>query len=374
MNFRWVVIAVTCAMLFFAPRARAWSSKEHIQLTRIAAERLVADPTTPPAMKEWLGKHVQGLTDMAGEKEYLLHKHIGMTTSDFNGVLKYVIRPDDHARDAQGPKIPEFNAPEKQMHFIDLEMFLPNVTTFAYRSDLSGRPKFEDFPHDASDPRYVRAGFLPLRVEYCYKKLVESIRAGRRDGSLEMLENEEDSAPRWAGYLAHYLEDNTQPHHATEDYKSASYFSNKRKAPDVHAQIEYKMIDDEKDEHAALRAEFWPLFAKALDDVQDPIDTEDLFKATLQVSLSSYEALPMIGDAAVAAYKPTPGNRPDDLDSEVFFRHTGTYHGQQMTVMQMKANQLAWAVKRVQREWKRAWEEANAPTTAPASSVPAAAP
>ena len=30
-----------------APHARAWSYKEHIQLTRIAAARLIADPQTP---------------------------------------------------------------------------------------------------------------------------------------------------------------------------------------------------------------------------------------------------------------------------------------------------------------------------------------
>src|SRR5216110_1665854 len=99
MSVRWVAIAMICATLSHAPRAGAWSSKEHIQLTRIAAERLIADPTTPPAMKEWLSKHVPGLTDIAGEKEYLLHKHIGMTTADYGDILKYVIRPDDHARD-----------------------------------------------------------------------------------------------------------------------------------------------------------------------------------------------------------------------------------------------------------------------------------
>ena len=34
--------------------AAAWSNKEHIQLTRIAASRLIADPATPEPMRQWL--------------------------------------------------------------------------------------------------------------------------------------------------------------------------------------------------------------------------------------------------------------------------------------------------------------------------------
>jgi len=359
---RIVVLVIALCIAALTPAASAWSSKEHIQLTRIAVERLIADPSTPPAMKQWLQQQVQGLTDMDGEKEYLLHKHIGAAPTEFKGILGYATRPDDHAfKDPPEAKITVFNVHEKLMHYIDLELFLPGDAKREYRPDLSGRPRLEDFPHDKADPRYVQAGYLPLRIEYVYNKLVEAIRAGRLDHSSEMLESEEDSAPRWAGYLAHYLADNTQPQHATIDYKSASYFSNKRKAPNVHAEVEYMMIDDEKDEHAELRAEFWPIFTKALDDAHDPVTTDDLFRATLEVSFSSYEALPMIGDAAVAALKPVPGNKPDELDAEIFFRHVGTFHGQKMTVMQMKANQLAWAVKRIERVLKQAWEEANAP-------------
>jgi len=360
-----IAVLIVC-VLTFVQSASAWSSKEHIQITRIAAEQLIADPTTPPAMKDWLKKQIPTLTDIAGEKDYLLHKRIGANPTEFTSILKYATRPDDHAQqDPQDSKIPVFNAHEKLMHYIDLELFLTGDAKREYRPDLSGRPKIDDFPHDLKDPRYVQAGYLPLRVEYCYGKLVDAIRAGRLDHTGQILEGEEDSAPRWAGYLAHYLADNTQPHHATIDYKSATYFANKRKAPNVHAEMEYKMIDDEKNEHAELRAEFWPLFAKALAEAPDPVDTEDLFKATLEVSMTSYGALPMIGEAAVAALKPNPGNKPDELDTEVFFRHVGTYKGQKMTVMQMKANQLAWAVKRVERELKRAWIEAQSPTTAP---------
>ena len=47
------------SILICCQSALGWSYKEHIQLTRIAAERLIADPSTPPAMKQWLQQHVQ---------------------------------------------------------------------------------------------------------------------------------------------------------------------------------------------------------------------------------------------------------------------------------------------------------------------------
>src|SRR4051812_39616640 len=56
-NFRRLTIRLTiclAGLLSVAPAARAWSNKEHTQFARLAAEHLVADPQTPPAMREWL--------------------------------------------------------------------------------------------------------------------------------------------------------------------------------------------------------------------------------------------------------------------------------------------------------------------------------
>ena len=70
----------------------------------------------------------------------------------------------------------------------------------------------------------------------------------------------DEHASKWAGFLAHYLQDNTQPQHATEDYRSASYFSaNPRSAPNVHADVEYRLVDDEFEDYPALRAEFFDI-------------------------------------------------------------------------------------------------------------------
>ena len=50
---------------------------------------------------------------------------------------------------------------------------------------------------------------------------------------------------------------------------------------------------------------------------------------------------------------------PDAFDAEAFFHFKGTYGGREMTLLEMKARQEAWAVKRVQRLWRRAWDEAH---------------
>ena len=76
----------------------------------------------------------------------------------------------------------------------------------------------------------------------------------------------------------------------------------------------------------------------------------------------------MIGVAAMAAAKQggTPehptGEASDKFDTEVFFHSRGTYNGKEMSLLEMKAYQQAWAVKRVQRLWRRAWDECILPS------------
>jgi hypothetical protein len=65
----------------------------------------------------------------------------------------------------------------------------------------------------------------------------------------------------------------------------------------------------------------------------------------------------MIGHAAVAAYG--SDTTPGEFDAAKFANFKGTYLGREMTVSEMKAHQLAWAVKRVERVWLAAWKEAN---------------
>jgi hypothetical protein len=214
------------------------------------------------------------------------------------------------------------------------------------------------------DKRYERAGMLPFRVEQSYKKLVDAIRAGRLEDEPGKYPRDEH-AVKWAGHLAHYVADNTQPQHATIDYKCAAYFADKRNAPNVHAEMEYRMADDDLDDHMGLREEFWPLFIAALDKVQDTVTSGDLFEQTVEVARASYDALPLIGEAAMHATG--QGGTPDKpqgpaqkFDTEKFFHFKGKLRGENITVAEMKARQQAWAVKRIQRLWRLAWDEATA--------------
>src|SRR3954465_8894212 len=76
----------------------AWSHKEHIQFTRLAAERLIDDPNTPADMKEWLRKSLPQPLDMAGEQDYFLHTHLGLHPKGYDtGLTHWAYMPDEHA-------------------------------------------------------------------------------------------------------------------------------------------------------------------------------------------------------------------------------------------------------------------------------------
>jgi hypothetical protein len=359
------LIVGLCCMLLAASPAGAWCFKEHIEFARLAAERLIADPDTPPAMRDWLRLAVPQQLDAAGEEDYFMHTKVGFTPAGyggFKGILQWVYMPDVRALGEKN-NITPFGAPEAKMHFIDLEVFLSGDQPRQYRIDLSGKPSISDIPYNLKDPRYLQSGFLPLRVDQCYHELVTNLRANRL---MPTDASDENNAMRWAGYLAHYSADNTQPHHNTLDYKSVVYFADKRNAPNVHAQVEYAMCDGADNDYPALRKEFWPLFVKDMDDVKDPADSDNPFTATLQVSMYSYDALPLIGEAAMEAAG--QGGTPDhpvgkakpaeQFDTVVFFHHKGMLRGEPSTVLEMKASQTALAVRRIERLWKQAWVEA----------------
>lgn len=328
-------------------------------LTRLAAERLIADPNTPAGFRQWLGDACPDRLDLSGEKAFLLSKRIGPVPRATDGLAFWSTVPDLEAaaNAAPGQEVQPFNVSERLLHYIDVEFFVPDESKRRYADDLSGKPAVTDFPRDIHDPRYPRAGMLPFRVKQCYQKLVENFRAGRLNDKPGQLPRDEHAA-HWAGFLAHYLEDNTQPHHATVDYRSSHYFREKRTAPNVHVDMEWRLVDDDAADFPALRAEFWDEFVREL-DVPDPTKTDDLWQATLEVSLASYDALPLIGHAAAAAYgeAESPPLRP--FDAEVFFHFKGVAWGREMTVLQMKARQMAWAVNRVERVWSKAWEESQ---------------
>jgi hypothetical protein len=355
-------LACLLAVFALAADSFAWSHKEHIQLTRIAAQQLIIDPDTPPAMKDWLRKGIAGgPQSLEEEKEYLLHKHVGLVPRGVDGLPYWATMPDVMGMIERDRVVQPFGVPQQKLHFIDIENFMPAAAARPRSPDPAHKPALKDFPRDISDARYKEAGMLPFAVEHAYRELVRCLKANRlddRDGQFPR----DDHATKWAGYLAHYLQDNTQPHHASEDYQSRWYFpgiKDPKKAPNVHVDLEYRLVDDEQNDYTDLREEFASLVVGAMQEVEDPGTAADLWTSTLQVALYSYDALPLIGKAAVAAYPNAGDAGPGKFEAEKFFHFKGQCFGKEMTVLEMKAAQQALAVKRTQTMWLRAWKEAR---------------
>ena len=398
-------IVLACIGLCLPSLAHAWSTKEHVQLTRIAAGELLADEGTPAEMKAWLRQVSPGPLDLAAEREYLMNQRMGIFPRGVDGLPFWAVVPDLEALiDKSNKKIPPVNVPERLMHYLDVEYFGPNppVKTSNTKPEAAGKelladgggtgeenkerarptnlpgpdrkPKFEDIKRDPADPRLGEAGALPYRVAHSYQELVKAFREKRMTDKPGQFPRDEH-AVKWAGYAAHYVQDNTQPHHSTWDYKSRAFFPQGVRAPDVHALVEYKPVDDEMNDYPELRAAYWPLFEKALKEVKDLSTSTDPWEASVQTSLISYDSVPLIGEAAVAAWdKDAKPDSPQDdgrIDIVRFYNHRGQVNGREMSVLELKAHQQAWAVRRTQTIWLAAWKEAYG---AERPQTPAAAP
>jgi hypothetical protein len=367
-NARAATVFIVAVVLGILPRhATAWSYKEHILFTRLAISRLLDDPTTPESMKTWLRQAAGELPDLAGNEHFFKKTRVGRIPVGFTDMAYWVCVPDVRSLDRSGPNVAPFKVRERMLHFIDLELLFNDERKREYKHDLSNKPTVQDIPREMSDPRLIQAGMLPFRIEQCYGELVGAIRADTLHAAAADLQ-ENKTATFWAGFLAHYLADNTQPQHATLDYKAQSYFADRSRAPDVHAEMEYRMCDDEKKDFPSLRDEYWPLFLKYVAELEDPVrQTKDVWLASVQTSLRSYDALPLIGLAAMHAGK--QAGTPDhpqgaaapaaEFDTEAFFRFRGQHMGREMSVLEMKAIQTAWAVRRIEHTLRQAWDEAK---------------
>ncbi len=361
-----LVVSLVLVACICSP-SRAWSSKEHIQLTRLAMARILADPGTPQSLKDWIKKVMPRVLDATQEQAYFVSAKVGNTDGkELSGIEYWVVAPDLHAqKDPKGTLIQPFGVAELPMHFIDVELFVTGDKPRKYKHDLSSKPNLDDIPNDMKDPRFLQAGMLPFSIEWSYKNLVSAVKAGKLlPADPKSTDLGDDNALRWAGYLLHYVEDNTQPHHATEDYKSESYFAEKFRGRNVHAEMEYRMVDDEKDDYPVLRAVYYPLFSKNIDEIKDIGETKNLFRGTLQTSLDAYDALPLIGLAAMhasgqAGTPEKPTGKAKNIDTVKFFQFRGTVRGKEMSVLEMKAHQTALAVRRAEAILRQAWDEAS---------------
>ncbi len=365
-------------LLILCPSSWAWGTKEHILLTRLAVMRILDDPTAPAGLKDFLRASTHDLTDPAGTETFYLKAKLGAEPKDLKGLSYWVVEPDIRANNDRTTKIEPFGVPERLLHFIDLEYLHADVDRQVYLHDLSNRVDLKDVPEDMADPRYQKAGMLPFAVERSFEKLALAFKENRLTPDPSR-SKDDDHALKWAGFLAHYAQDNCQPHHATSDYKSVSYFANKRGAPNVHSEMEWRMNDDANETFAELRQVYFKALIQACEKVTDDAyaKRDNVRVETFLIADAAYRRLPMIGLAAMhaagqAGSATQPTGPAGKFDTEKFFNFTADFDGKTITVYEMKAQQQAMAVARTASLFRRAWDlsQKQSPSTAPASTQP----
>ena len=349
-------VVFVAALLVLCSVSFAWSAKEHILLARCAARGLLENPAVPADMKQWLREAQPLLGDMESERQFLISGRVGTNPHGVDGLAFWAVFPDLIGREQ---KTAPWGIAEGQLHFIDLEHFMPKVADRTFAADLSHKPKLQNIPRDAKDTRWAKAGMLPFRLENCYQQTVKHLRAGRLMDKPGVFPRDEH-AVKWAGMLAHYAADNTMPMHATAGYQAASFFAGISNAPKVHFDMEYKLIDDDRVDYPQIRQALWEAFVAELKSVPAADAEGDVWAASVKISLGSYDALPLIGQAARAAYLDDSG-KLKPFDADAFVNYSGEVAGLKTTLLQMKAHQWALAKQWIEAVWLQAWRDAHTP-------------
>ena len=365
----WGLVAMLAGLLGQAAVGQAWSHQGHILVTRLAVLRILEDPAAPEELKAFLQTHMKATR--ADCQSLATGVSVGPTARDFLVGLDGACTWPDRIQDTPEGKVilEPYGVAEGKMHFLDLEFFAKQPM---YQDDLSNKPALADIPREVKDPRFKQAGFLPFRVLESYGCLVASLGAkGRPVNQAE--------AVKWLGYLVHYVEDSTQPHHGTVDYKSLSYLGEKVEgvlisenknadgspryyvpkgtAINPHGDVEFQLFENAEEPRRTLRAKFWQKLQADLEKLPQEAGAPtgpggDLFQQTLINLRQGYDHLPLIGHGAQAAYA------KGRFDCQAFFE----YHeaGSKVTVLDMIARQHARAVLQAERVIRQAWQEAKA--------------
>jgi hypothetical protein len=348
-----------------------WGYQGHILITRLAALRIIDDPKAPAGLKDFLTKNMP--YSLGDCRSLALETTVGFDVPDEyqTGLDQWCIKPDQLRYTPEGKtRIEPYGAAETDMHFLDLEAF---STAMAYRDDLSNKPNVDKIPHDLHDHRWKRAGFVPWRVEEMYHKLIGDFGPGAAPADA-------DAALKDAGFLAHYVEDSTNPHHATVDFKSVSYLPGRipqlprmigndsaalaaihlPRSVDPHADFEFQLFANGRPPRDAFRREFWKDLTRDIDQLAasggnsaiNPASF-DPFRWDLHHLGDAYDYLPLIGRAARAAYE------SGTFDAQIFFAHKAKVAGKEMSIVELIALQNAKAVLDVEQIYRLAWAAAH---------------
>jgi len=228
-------------------------------------------------------------------------------------VVGYSSAPDFELKDGINESL------EAPNHYIDLDAPEPMLTAEVLRTELRSRVDAARW-YTAHRLTFRDGGFLPWRIEEMEVALANAMAGETQEVGL------------FAGLLAHYAADATQPLHTTKDY-------NGRVAPNtkesylhgIHADYEIVFIQDRGIEfRESSLAMARP--AKKLDDV---------FGAAVDMVLDSYTHVDMIYDVAGRNAGP---DRYTAWDAEMG---------------EMTRERLAEAATLVASLWLTAWEEAQ---------------
>jgi hypothetical protein len=366
-----ILFAISICCTALSARSFGWAYQGHILISRLAALRIINDPTAPQGLRDFLKANMPATMEDSEKLATVVVVGGNMAAQPEydKGLDHWCTMPDQLRNMPEGRvNIAPYGKPEASMHFMDMEAFGPE---FAYKDDLSTKPDVDKIPHDVKDPRWALSGFVPWRVEEFYHKLAEDMGSGPTVAR-------PDKAIQDAGFMAHYTEDSTQPHHSTVDYKSLSYLGGivagipvttnatsaalaAMHAPqgvDPHGDIEFQLFENADPPRSEYRKEYWKDLLASIDKLaaerakQPTIKPSDFdpFRWDLHTLSDSYDYLPFVGRAAQAAYKAT-----GTFDPKAFFTFTAKTHGEEMSMIQLIALQNAKAVLNVEMEFRLAW-------------------
>ena len=358
------------------PRPTPGAHQGHILISRLAALRIINDPDAPQGLRDFLKANMK--YDMDACKKLATGEMVGGDADNYvAGLDGACTLPDRIQGTKEGREdLEPYGAPEGKMHFMDMEWLGKDPS---YKPDLSNLPKVADISRDVKDPRWKLAGYVPFRVEEMYKKTVANY-------AQNPLNNEK--ALHDTGYLIHYIEDCTQPQHATIDFRSYSYLAGKVKqvhevktttedgktvvsyraegrAINPHGDLEFQLFENDQEPRKTFRQDFWKELTARIDakakaqaapvttDVAKTPTPYGSFTRALEILSDSYQYLPAVGKAAAAAYAsgkfgPTP-----------FFTSEDTINGEKMNTVQLIAQRNADAVLEVEKTLRQAWADAH---------------
>src|SRR5690606_23620089 len=113
------IFAAVVLLLAMTAAAWGWSTKEHILITRLAAARLLADPQTPPAMKQWLQQIAPGDLSEPALRAFYLESRQGIWPRGIDGVAYWAVVPDLEALQRSRQQVEPFGVHERLLHYLD---------------------------------------------------------------------------------------------------------------------------------------------------------------------------------------------------------------------------------------------------------------